>query len=71
MKVDADPGHVREFELLLILLLTALAFASISDFLLAPSWISLVEVSQSTDEYQHGILIEPWIPQIPEESKPK
>lgn len=67
MKPDADPGRTREFEVLAILILLALATASMSDFLLAPSWTPLVVASQPADDSDLlGILIEPWVPQVPD-----
>lgn len=68
MKPDSDPGRAREFEVLAILILLALAGASLSDFLRAPTWTPLVEASRPADEGDScaAILIEPWIPRIPE-----
>ncbi|MBO9515798.1 MAG: hypothetical protein J7549_16920 [Variovorax sp.] len=68
MERDADPGRTREFEVLAILILLALAGASLMDFLRAPTWTPLVEASQSLDDSGNdgggssGILVEPWIP---------
>ncbi|MBO9649441.1 MAG: hypothetical protein J7605_13100 [Variovorax sp.] len=64
MKIDADPGRAREFEVLAILILLALAGASLSDFLRAPTWTPLVEAAQSADDGDccTGVLVEPWIP---------
>ncbi|MGJ7509529.1 hypothetical protein [Variovorax sp. GT1P44] len=71
MKPDADPGRAREFEVLAILILFALAAASMADFLRAPVWPTLVDVSQPADDDElHGTLIEPWIPEVPDSDPP-
>lgn len=64
MKIDTDPGRAREFEVLVILVLLALAGASLSDFLRAPTWTTLAEAAQVADDGDccTGVLVEPWIP---------
>ncbi|SEB05707.1 hypothetical protein [Variovorax sp. YR216] len=68
MKLDTDPGRAREFEVLAIVILLALAGASLSDFLRAPTWTPLVDASLPADDGGccTGILVEPWVPQAPE-----
>lgn len=66
MKVDTDPGRAREFEVLWILILLVLAFASLSDFLLAPRWRTLAEAWEPADDSeQNGVPVDPWIPPVP------
>ena len=63
---DADPGCAREFEVLAIVILLALAGAALSDFLNQPTWSTLVEASAPANPGDRnggdGVLIEPWIP---------
>jgi hypothetical protein len=68
MKADADPGRAREFEVLAIALLVAMAVASASDFLTTPTWPTLVDTSP--DSEQHSVLIDPWIPEFPDQDPP-
>ena len=66
MKRDADPGRTFEFRVLIILVLLALAGASLADFLRAPEWVppaDLADASAVTDAGDAlGGLTDPWVP---------
>jgi len=66
MKRDADPGRTIEFQVLVILILLALASASLADFVRAPAWTPPPDLAQAQDngdaDDAKGVLIDPWIP---------
>ncbi|MBS0455632.1 MAG: hypothetical protein JSS14_30410 [Proteobacteria bacterium] len=66
MKRDADPGRTFEFQVLVTVILLALAGAALADFVRAPGWMppaDLAEASAGGDAGDaSGVLIDPWIP---------
>ena len=68
MKPDADPCRTREFGVLWLVLLLALAPASAAaDFQRAPAWPSLItDTPAAADaDTESASVIDPWIPAVP------